>query len=405
LFESDGQKSLGRVRMIVPVREGVMRETTMLPVRTVEGPEGIRAPFYVLPFDKGGTCVAPVSRDLLARAALDSTDVFVFSHGWNNDFVTATSYYDAFIARYIKLREQAWGTPGREYRPLLAGVFWPSTALTAPSDAEGDRAMLAELAGGFTRTERAAARELADREWLDLDDAHRLAELLHALLRSEDDEPRDGPGAPLDLVKAIQANTAANSGGDRIDPRALIRMATLLLMKDRAAAVGSHGVADLLLRLQATPAPNLAEHRRIHLVGHSYGAKVMLAALSSAACGSLLVDSVLLLQPAVSAWCFAPDGAYRTAPRRVRQPLVTTFSANDEPLNQFPEKDFTALGGVGPRGLDAAVVEPVDPPTPNAFPADAPNHLVAVRADSVIAGHADVFSDATAWMLLNQVQG
>lgn len=390
-----------------------MGEAMTLPVRTVEGPDGRRVPFHVVPFDKNGSCVAPVSRDLLARAALDATDVFVFSHGWNTDFETAARHYDGFIQAFATLRRRVWATPDRAYRPLLAGVFWPSAALTSsPTDAgEGrpdrDRAMLAELAAGFTRAERGAARELADRPSLDLAEARRLAALLSSLVRSEDDEPHEGPELAPDpdvLVEAARAQPDAL----RIDPRALIRLTTMLLMKDRAATVGAHGVADLLLRLQATPERNLPDGRRVHLVGHSYGAKVMLAALSSPGAAGLMVDSVLLLQPAVSAECFAP-GAYGAALGRTRQPLVTTFSEHDTLLNQLPgdlaaQHRFAALGGVGPVGIDHTVTYPVEPPTPYDFPANAPNHLVAVDARDLVRDHDDVQSEATAWMLLSQVQ-
>lgn len=371
----------------------------MLPVRTVEGPEGVHAPFHVIPFDKAGACTAPVNRDLLARAALDATDVFVFSHGYNADFTTAVRHYDAFIHTFLKLREQTWGVPERAYRPLLAGVFWPSSSLTGHRDG---RAAFAELATGLTRAERATARALAERPALEPADARRLAELLCALLRSEDEEPHEGPDVPPDPEALLAAAGAGRAGPT--DTHELIRVATLLLMKDRAATVGAHGVADLLLRLQATPGPELTERRRLHLVGHSYGAKVMLAALSSPNAPGLDVDSVLLLQPAVSAWCFAAEGAYRPALSRVRRSLVTTFSDRDEALKHAPDERFAALGGTGPLGVEATVLDPVEPPAPYDFPADAPNHLVAIRGHDVILGHDDVASETTAWLLLNQIR-
>src|SRR5689334_2117888 len=54
------------------------------PVRTVAGLGGAGVPFYVIPFEKRGVCVGPQSRDMLTEEARQATDIFVFSHGWNN---------------------------------------------------------------------------------------------------------------------------------------------------------------------------------------------------------------------------------------------------------------------------------------------------------------------------------
>ena len=262
--------------------------------------------------------------------------------------------------------------------------------------------MLAELATGLTRAERATTRDLADRPELDPGEAQRLARLLSALIRSEDEEPHEGPDVAPNADALVEAarDARADPQGAAVDPDALIRVATAVLMKDRAATVGAQGVADLLLRLQATPSSKLPERRRIHVVGHSYGAKVMLAALSSAP-ATLGVDSVLLLQPAVSAWCFTEGGAYRPALERTRQPLVTTFSKNDSALNRVQGKN-AALGGEGPLGANAQVLAALEPPAEYDF--TTANRLVGVDGSRVIHDHDDVSSDATAWLLLAQVR-
>src|SRR5205823_3171963 len=108
-----------------------------------------------------------------------------------------------------------------------------------------------------------------------------------------------------------------------------------------------------------------------------YGCKVVLSAL----CYQDIprsVHSLLLLQPAVSFLCFAKDatgkgdpGGYRDALDRVEQPILTTFSSQDQPLTQFfhlavrrpsdlgelqiagaPPSRFAALGGYGPAGCE-----------------------------------------------------
>ena len=57
------------------------------------------------------------------------TDVLVISHGWNNDWATATTKYEQFLTGFGRMRRDHGLEVGREFRPLLAGVFWPSTAL------------------------------------------------------------------------------------------------------------------------------------------------------------------------------------------------------------------------------------------------------------------------------------
>jgi pimeloyl-ACP methyl ester carboxylesterase len=199
----------------------------------------------------------------------------------------------------------------------------------------------------------------------------------------------------------------------------------VLLMKDRAGRVGARGVHDLLGRLVGA-SPDV----RVHLIGHSYGCRVVLSALCAGDPPVRPVDSVLLLEPATSALCFATDvdgsgrpGGYRPALERSRQPILTTFSGHDVPLTKLfhfaarrasdlgdaviagtplPSR-YAALGGFGPYGCDAdsVVVPPATPP--QAYPLGGPKRVIAVQGDSVISGHGDVANPATAWMLLDQV--
>src|SRR5437867_7553126 len=85
------------------------------------------AAYRVVPFDKNGVCTGPQRRDEIVADAAGATDVFVFSHGWNNDWAAANERYAHFIVEYTTLRERAWAAPDRPYRPLAVGIFWPST--------------------------------------------------------------------------------------------------------------------------------------------------------------------------------------------------------------------------------------------------------------------------------------
>lgn len=102
------------------------------PLATLQLQDGTLVPFYVVPFDDNGTCSGPRTADDAVAAAGSATDVFLFSHGWNNDWAAATGGYYDFLREYSAMRAQQWEPSTRPYRPLLVGVFWPSTALVAP---------------------------------------------------------------------------------------------------------------------------------------------------------------------------------------------------------------------------------------------------------------------------------
>ncbi len=414
-------------------------------------------PLYVIPFDKNGVCAAPRTLDDLVQAAAESTDVYLFSHGWNNDWPSAMDLYGRFIEQFATAQRDHWRPPARPYRPLLVGVFWPSIVLAgqageAPEMAGGTVGAGLDEVGLFAEAlpARQAQRlyELSQYVALDQPQAAELAKLLAPLLAGDDDELAAGEVRPTsdDLLAIWKqqveptndpggyiGDEPAPSGEEEpipagwpafLDPRTLIRGATVLVMKDRAGKVGGSGVAAMLTRLLGAPS-----EPRVHLVGHSYGAKVVLSALCLKATGRN-VDSVLLLQPAMSCLCFAADvdgrghpGGYRGALQLTETPVVVTFSRHDFPLTRVfhlavrrasdlgeaviaggPPSRYAALGGYGPQGLatgEVATVEPQWPPT--RYTSGSGIRIIAVRADDVIGGHSDVANPATAWMLLSQV--
>jgi hypothetical protein len=424
----------------------------------------------VIPFDKNGVCTGPRTLDGLVRAAQDATDVFLFSHGWNEDWSAATRRYDEFAASYVDVRHREWSPPTRNYRPVLVGVFWPSAALVLPSEEAPDIAGgpepappqpdfedITALAESLPPDRAARFYELAQRDALDRDEATEFAALLVPALAGVDDEldqdatapqaadlvdvwaqlPADagGDGGPRDLGGFIDDGPGQPGGAgpavggllDILDPRNIVRVATVLLMKDRAGHVGGTGVAAMLRRLvDASP------DSRLHLVGHSYGCKVVLSALCNGPAPGRPVESVLLLQPALSCLCFATDadgkghaGGYRAALERTRQPIMTTFSSHDIPLTQLfhwavrrasdlgeaviagaPPSRYAALGGFGPQGAGADVVTVTAKREPDRYDVTAAGRrIVAVQADATIGGHGDVTNPATAWSLLCQVMG
>ncbi|WP_367822866.1 alpha/beta hydrolase [Streptomyces sp. LMG1-1-1.1] len=138
--------------------------------------------------------------------------------------------------------------------------------------------------------------------------------------------------------------------------REALRQATYYVMKKRAGHVGEQGLGPLLAEVART-APGL----RVHLVGHSMGARLVAYALRSLPAGVRPVASVTLLQGAFSHYAFAArlphdprrSGALRDAQYRVRGPVVACYSRHDSalgvmyPLASRVAGDSASLGGIG----------------------------------------------------------
>ena len=220
-----------------------------------------------------------------------------------------------------------------------------------------------------------------------------------------------GPGAAFDLG-------ALKKKLNKLDPRQLVRVLTVRKMKDRAGVVGTNGVGPLLHDILTT-----APAARVILAGHSYGAKVVMSAVCSGAELPRQVYGALLLQPAISHLSFAADvdgrpGGYRSALARIQKPILSTFSANDDPLrnifhhglsrsedlgeakiagNDDPPSQFAALGGYGPRNSGEVIIDILD--FPNRYDLPDSIDLYGVRGTSRISGHSDISNEATYWAL------
>lgn len=440
------------------------------PYRTLALANGTAIPYYIIPFDEEGRCVGPQTRRHLVEHAGGFSDIFMFSHGWNNDWTVATQRYENFIEGFMKMRQEQ-GIPVPDgYKPLLVGIFWPSAVLVsddegAPTIAAGDPnaamdaavaadgAAVADIARNLRVEDRERFYQLAQSDALDEAEALDLARILQPLYAGGQDELGVAAPEPSDLVAAWKASAATHapegdaeeggtvegSGGDGANgdiqaaglfgkirdlARNAIRGTTVWMMKDRAGVVGARGVSPLLVDLLA------ASNARVHLIGHSYGAKVMLSALSVPPALPRKVHSMLLLQPAVSHLCFAAEvplnhnpGGYRVALGRVERPILTTFSRNDVALTKAfhlaivrpsdlgemqiaaagaPPTWFAALGGFGPRGAGEKLIDMQLPPASYTFDAGTP--IYGLRGDATISGHGDISNTSTWWALHHLVR-
>src|SRR5688572_26948806 len=426
-------------------------------------------PWYIIPFEIKGRCEAPTTRAYLLDNELPTgkySDIFLFSHGWNNDWEAATTRYEHFINGFQKLRQELNLSVTAGYKPLLVGVIWPSTALVTeleePPKFAGDadkhemdqavaheRQAVSELAMDISAEHVDHFYDLIERPELDEPAARELANIVHGIYTTDRDEvfgsspnvdeiiqswPRKTTKIPFGKIGAVSAAgvgpQAAGGFLDKVlqfDPRDLVRSFTVWQMKDRAGVVGGNGVSKLLQSMLACVA-GLKPKSRIHLIGHSYGCKVVLSALCHPNKLEQNVASVLLLQPAVSHLCFAAQvsttnkpGGYHEALNRVLMPILSTFSSHDFALTTLfhralwrdrdlgeakiaasePPSIYAALGGYGPRSAGEKIIDIRQPK--NAYPLDSGLRLFGVDGSETISGHGDISNRSTWWALYELV--
>ncbi|MGW1196245.1 serine-threonine protein kinase [Streptomyces sp. NPDC002536] len=344
-------------------------------------------PYWELTFDAEGD-VDPHERELLVQGVLERnlTDLVLFAHGWNNDRSSATDLYHRFYAPFPALL----GHASRDIRLGYGGVIWPSMRFTdepiphfppqatgaaaGPGLPPGTREALLKVFPGS----RAVVNRLAELAEEQPEDRARLEEFV-SLVRTLVSEQRrrvavagaapdafvpdleppaaEPPGAEpvmltedaervcarfADALERTGARTAALFGSalQRLWGGALevLRQGSYWEMKRRAGTVGQCGLGPALTVL-ARSAPGL----RVHLAGHSFGARLVSFALRALPDGAGAVHSVTLLQGAFSHYVFAPRlpfdhdraGVLRGLEHRVDGPLVCCYSRHDTALGVF----------------------------------------------------------------------
>ncbi|MGV9709303.1 serine-threonine protein kinase [Gordonia sp. NPDC003424] len=443
----------------------------MSPATTVES--------WPVHFDEQGDVNPDDERDLVAHIrSAGLTDLVVFSHGWNNDEEAATSLYD----RWFELLRKQIG-PGKTVG--FVGVRWPSTLWRdepipdfdpTPSPGGGGGAAAVEAAPHFhlgspavdddqltdlqavfpeARTQLARLSELLAAQ----PDQSRVGELFAALQEFSDAVPEgtlDGeapinarPGmlsADRNATKVFEdyaarlSDAGADLDGDGMGAAGLgdfakklwqgakeaLRQASYWKMKNRAGVVGERGVGPLIARL-ATEFPEL----RFHLIGHSFGARVVSFALRDVpAAKPSPVKSVTLLQGAYSRFAFTrplpfdPDtggersGALVGMLDRIDGPCTVCFSSHDRALGTFYPL-ASAAAGQDSAGIDDPLARWRAMGSHGAFRADTrdlgavntaypfvKSQILNLDASQVVkldkspsGAHSDIFHDELAWVV------
>ncbi|MET9295482.1 serine-threonine protein kinase [Streptomyces sp. NPDC003077] len=325
-------------------------------------------PYWELTFDADGDADAR-QRDEMVRQVPQQrlTDLVVFAHGWNNDRSMATRLYKRFFAPFP-------GLLGADVRLGYVGVIWPALRFTDepipdfPSSARAvddeaflDDAMKQALARVFPGRELTLERLgqlLRDRPAAHspFDEYARLVRDLVSVRQNsaaqrlaEDTGDRTPAMLTDDPEKVYEVFTSAlerlegrqelfGDGLKRLwnGAKEVLRQASYYGMKRRAGVVGQLGLGPVLGRL-AADAPAL----RVHLVGHSFGGRLVSYALRGLPEGVTTVKSVTLLQGAFSHYAFASKlphdqdrgGALSGVQRRIDGPLVACHSEHDMALS------------------------------------------------------------------------
>jgi len=196
----------------------------------------------------------------------------------------------------------------------------------------------------------------------------------------------------------------------------VLNFTTYYEMKRRAGVVGQNGVAPLVDQLAA-------QARRIHLVGHSFGGRLVTAVAADSETDK--ITSMTLLQAAFSHNGFSKimNGFFRSVmdKQRVKGPILITYTKNDKavgiayPLASRISGDSAAalgdendkFGGVGRNGaqkMEAGEVVIGELLAVGSQYSFGPGKIFNLKADKFIAGHSDVKGKEVGYLLVNAIK-
>ncbi|MGH8469354.1 MAG: hypothetical protein ACREVY_10350 [Gammaproteobacteria bacterium] len=363
-----------------------------------------------------------------------TTDLIVVSHGWNNDRDEAEKLYTKLFGNFVAATKD---DPAIAERKLaIVGVIWPAKKFDAlmtqttgsgapaagaasigPANAAAAqaaiRAAIDRVAPLFEEAEEKKnlerLRELVPTLENDPDSQKKFVEILRRLLdpknqyadqrHSEDSSDVLFEGNPQNIFDNAKqsapasatepATPAPKDAGATDDPTGhaagfldvasatanavsnLLNVTTYFEMKKRAGTVGKNGVGPLIDKL----ASDVKSIERIHLVGHSFGARVVTAAADSSTTPKL--HSLSLLQGAFSHNGFSrsKSGFFRSIVenKRVAGPILITHTKNDRAVGlAYPaasrisgdsaagfgdaDDDFGAIGSNGAQQMDSGEI-------------------------------------------------
>jgi alpha/beta hydrolase fold len=428
-------------------------------------------PYFELQFNKEGKIFDPneLQQAVTSISRGGITDLFVISHGWNNDMAEARALYRELLGRVREVINGGKAPTGTRKFAVLA-VLWPSKKFAdeelipsgaasagSPVTAAVVNKQLDALKGVFDNPEAdailAEAKQLvpqleaspaARAKFADLvrslpgskiggseDASDRFfklagAELMDRLAKpASAAPPKPGSGGAASL-RGGPGGGAAGLGsffsGILSSARNLLNFTTYYQMKERAGLVGRTGASEALRKIRAE-----ARDLKVHLVGHSFGGRLVTAlALEAGGQPAQKFASMTLLQAAFSHNGFAEkfdgthDGFFRrvVSERRISGPVLITCTENDVAVGlAYPLASLIAgqnasrvgdandpFGGIGRNGAqhtrEASAGKLGAVGSPYTFEG---GKLYNLNADAVITGHSDICKQEVAYAVLKAV--
>lgn len=338
-------------------------------------------PYFEIHLDKRGDPVdAAQVPELLAflHSRPPARDIFVISHGWNNNLEESRDLYQRFFSQFCATLASYPDCGLRAAECVVVGVQWPSEKYTDPSLIPGGAAGLHD--DGFVYSNPIS-------------------------------DPEEGGAASLSGALQDLRNHAL----------LLLRTTTFRLMKQRAGLIGRTGLAPALEQIH-----HAIPDARLHLLGHSFGCRVITAA---AAAITKPVTTMTLLQAAFSHHAFSPGfdcsygpGAFRSVVTegKFTGPMLVTHTNKDlavglayPAISRVLRQNASGLGGPGDNygalGRNGALHTPeaidgelLPEGAPYSF---LPGRIHNLRADDIIAAHSDIVKPQTAWALISAASG
>ena len=447
-------------------------------------------PFFPVQFTKDGVVFKQSEVDALIAGITATpgkpTDLFLMSHGWNNNMDEAKSLYSGLAG---VLSPQIQASPALNIRSYaICGVLWPSKKFEDKDLIPSGAASLNEAVTDVKIQER--IRDLKDliqargwpveeadpraeqglssvqktaADWEDDPEARRqIVDAIRSLLPPNSADAEDASDKflkmkPDSLVSSLARslnpppNVPQGSNAASLDPFAtgtgggvggaasfrdvlgglkagflhLLNFTTYYLMKSRAGDTGRKGVAPLIEKIR-TARPDI----RIHLIGHSFGCRLLTMAVNTLPSGAALrPNTMALLQGAFSHNSFASqfdnknDGAFRQVvqAKKVRGPIVITHTRNDKAVglaypiaSRIAGQAASALGdendlygGLGSNGAQTAQTTPervagnlLNLGGTYPFAAGATSSKpYNLKADKFISGHSDIVKPEVAYAI------
>jgi hypothetical protein len=418
-------------------------------------------PSAEIQYDKDGKLVGTDQAVLALAADPTVTDLVVLAHGWNDDIAAARSRYAA-LAASLRAVLDAGEVPALNNRRIgIAGLMWPAkqfgSIFLVPGGAPTTDSPVTErdvveqidrlrpvFPGRADQKKLDAAAALVPELVEKTEARDAFVDDLRSLVSRPDDRTDEPSGFRTESGSTVMGRlslvSVAPPSSQRSDASGYVELAggtlgsalnvlnylTFEEMKRRSGVVGETGLAPTLTKIKASPGP------KIHLAGHSLGARLITAAARVAPAGPPdQIASMTLLQAAFSHYGFSDDwdpaagvqpGYFRAdiTGNRFSGPMLITYTANDLLLSIFYAfasglaNDIADLAvGGGPTDRFGAMGRNGALKTPEAvwgnllavggaynWQAGKPHNL---NADAYIANHSDVTGPQVAYATLSAI--